>query len=444
MVNDTIVAFATPQMKSAIAIIRISGKDSINIVNKIFTKDLNHLPSHTINYGYIKEDSEIIDEVMVSVFKAPHSFTMEDVVEINTHGGIVVANAILSLILSLGARLAKAGEFTQRAYLNGRIDLLEVEAINELIEASNLRASKVAIKGLSSETSKLITHFKDQLLSIIAQIEVKIDYPEYDDIDDYENEELITEIKVFKQSFEEIIKSSKTSQIIKQGLNVAIIGSPNAGKSSLLNAFLEQDKAIVTNIAGTTRDIVEASYQIEGISINFLDTAGLRETDDIIEQIGITKSIEAKENADLILLVIDSSNPIISTYEQELIKSNPTNLIICLNKSDLAIKTSIPGIKISALNKDIKPLKEAIISKLNLDLEISNEKLFLSNARHIALLKQIDKCLENALTALNNQLPSDIIVSDLEEAYDYLNELKGDKYTPSLINELFERFCLGK
>ncbi|MDH6604064.1 tRNA modification GTPase [Bacilli bacterium PM5-9] len=443
MINDTIVALATPNMKSAISIIRISGPESIELVNGIFSRDLKKVASHTINYGYIIEGDKKLDEVLVSVFKAPKTYTCEDVVEINTHGGIAITRKILNIVLSKGARLANPGEFSQRAYLNGRIDMLEVEAINDMVEATNEKATQLAMSGLSKQTTKLINEFKESLLQIIAQIEVNIDYPEYDDVKELTNNEIKVSLIDFKSEIMEIINNSKTSNMIKNGVKIAIIGRPNAGKSSLLNAFLEQDKAIVTNIEGTTRDIVEADYMLNGINLIFLDTAGIRDTDDKVESIGIEKSLQASNEADLIILVLDS-NTQLNDFERDLINKNDPRMLVVINKSDLNNKHEVDGIKISALNNDIEELKHAIVDKLDLDVDLNNEKLFLSNQRHLALLNQVDDAIDSAIMALNDNMPSDIIVSDLEQSYEYLQELLGQKYQDSLLDELFSRFCLGK
>ncbi|MEG0364402.1 MAG: tRNA uridine-5-carboxymethylaminomethyl(34) synthesis GTPase MnmE [Erysipelotrichales bacterium] len=443
MVNDTIVALATPNMKSAISIIRISGSDSIEMVNEIFSKDLSKVKSHTINYGYILDGNDKIDEVLVSVFKGPKSFTAEDVVEINSHGGIAITRKVLNLVLSKGARLANPGEFTQRAYLNNRIDMLEVEAINDMIDATSDKASQLAMSGLSRQTTKLIEEFKEDMLEIIAQVEVNIDYPEYDDVKQLSSEEIKPKLLKFKDKIDSIIKNSKTSTMIRNGIKVAIIGRPNAGKSSLLNAFLEEDKAIVTDIAGTTRDIVEAEYILNGVNVVFLDTAGIRETEDIVEKIGIEKAYQAKEDADIVLLIIDSSQAL-NDFEQELIENKDKRVLVVLNKSDLKTKSNIEGISISAINNDIEELKGAMIEKLDLDIDISNESLFLSNQRHLALLNQVSDAITSGLEAIEIEMPTDIIVSDLEDAYSSLQEILGVKYTDSLLDELFSRFCLGK
>ncbi len=444
MINDIIVALATPNMKSAISIIRLSGDGCIELVNEIFTSDLTKVAANTINYGYIVDNGKKYDEVLVSVFKAPKSYTAEDIVEINTHGGIAITREILNLVLSKGVRMANCGEFTLRAYLNGRIDMLEAEAIHDMIEARSSKATKIAMSGLTRKTTDLIEQFKEELLAIIAVIEVNIDYPEYDDVKELSNQEVKEHLVKFKKSINEILVNSKTSNYIKNGIKVAIIGQPNAGKSSLLNAFLETDKAIVTDIEGTTRDIVEAEYVLNGINLIFLDTAGIRETQDKIESIGIEKTMQSIEDADLILLIIDASKDSLSDYEQELIATKQDNLIVVLNKIDLTKESKLAGVRISALNNEIESLKKEIIKRLDLDLDIDNERLFLSNQRHLSLLNQVDQSINNAIEQINLQMPSDLVVADLEDAYYLLQEVLNENHDDSLLDELFSRFCLGK
>ncbi|WP_423363877.1 tRNA uridine-5-carboxymethylaminomethyl(34) synthesis GTPase MnmE [Mycoplasma sp. P36-A1] len=444
MINDTIVALATPNMKSAISMLRVSGDEAIEIVDNIFTKSLKEVESHTIHYGYIKDHGEKIDEVLVSVFRAPKSFTTEDVVEISTHGGVAISRKVLNLLLSKGARLANAGEFTQRAYLHGRIDMIEVEAINDMIDAKTEKAATLAMSGLSKQTTNLIQQFKEELLQIIAVIEVNIDYPEYDDVKELSNQEVKNALLKFKKDIEYIIKNSKTSNMIKNGIKVAIVGLPNAGKSSLLNAFLETDKAIVTDVEGTTRDVLEAEYLLNGINLIFLDTAGIRDTTDIVESIGIKKAKTTMDNADLILLVVDASKPKLDLFEEKLIKDKSDKVMIVLNKTDIANNIQIDGIKISALNQDIENLKTKMIERLDLDIDITSESLFLANQRHLALLNKINSSIDQALSSIEMQVPADLVVSDIEEAYEYLQELLGLQYKESLLDELFSRFCLGK
>jgi len=444
MINDTIVAMATPNMKSAICVIRLSGDQAIDIVNQVFTKDLHQVDSHTIQYGFIKEKDQKIDEVLVSVFKAPRSFTCEDVVEVSCHGGVIIARKILNLLMSYGARLANPGEFSQRAYLNGRIDMLEVEAINDMIEASNEKAVELAMSGLSKETTGLINEFKEALLEVVATIEVNIDYPEYDDVKVLSNQDVKEALLEFKKEILHIIQNSKTSNIIKNGVKVAIVGLPNAGKSSLLNAFLEKDKAIVTDIAGTTRDVLEAEYLLNGINVIFLDTAGIRDTDDVVESIGIERAHASIEEADLVLLVIDASKDKLDTFETSLIEKLKDKVIVVLNKVDLGCNLKIDGIEISALNNDISVLKQEMINRLDLDINLKSESLFLSNQRHLSLLNKINHSIDKAIEAIDMQIPADLVVTDIEEAYEYLQELLGNKYQDSLLDEMFSRFCLGK
>lgn len=443
MINDTIVALATPPMKSALSIIRVSGPESIDVVNELFSGDLTQVAPNTINYGYIMNNDEKIDEVLVSVFKAPHSFTAEDVVEINNHGGIIVTRKILNLLLSKQTRLAEPGEFSRRAYLNGRINLLEAEAINDIINATNDKAATIAASGLSKQTTNLIAELQKDLLALIAHIKVSIDYPEYDEVPELKINETIPYVKDFKSKIEQILSNFKTSNLIKNGVDVALIGQPNAGKSSLLNAFLDVDKAIVTEVAGTTRDIVEAEYLLNGININFLDTAGIHTTADKIEKIGIQKSYDALKKADLILLIVDGTQNKLDPVEQDILE-HYDNVILVINKSDLPNKLKADGVKVSALKQDIAELKQAMLAKLELDLTINNEALFLSNSRHLALLTKTNEAIEQALNSLDQQMTSDLIVEDLEEAYNYLQELLGKQYDESLLDEIFSKFCLGK
>jgi tRNA modification GTPase len=443
MINDTIVALATPPMKSALSIIRVSGPESIDVVNELFSGDLTQVAPNTINYGYIMNHGEKIDEVLVSVFKAPHSFTAEDVVEINNHGGIIVTRKILNLLLSKQTRLAEPGEFSRRAYLNGRINLLEAEAINDIINATNDKAATIAASGLSKQTTNLIAELQKDLLALIAHIKVSIDYPEYDEVPELKINETIPYVKDFKSKIEQILSNFKTSNLIKNGVYVALIGQPNAGKSSLLNAFLDVDKAIVTEVAGTTRDIVEAEYLLNGININFLDTAGIHTTADKIEKIGIQKSYDALKKADLILLIVDGTQNKLDPVEQDILE-HYDNVILVINKSDLPNKLKADGVKVSALKQDIAELKQAMLAKLELDLTINNEALFLSNSRHLALLTKTNEAIEQALNSLDQQMTSDLIVEDLEEAYNYLQELLGKQYDESLLDEIFSKFCLGK
>ena len=305
--NDTIAAISTALGIGAISIVRMSGKDAISIANKVFSKDLEKVSTHTINYGFIKENDEIIDEVLVSVMKAPHTYTTEDVIEINCHGGITTTNKILEILLKNGARLAQPGEFTKRAFLNGRIDLTKSEAVMDLLESKTETARKLAINSLQGKTALLVDNFRDKIKQLISSIEVNIDYPEYYDIEVITLDKVKQETTKMKKELENIIKESENSKIIKNGIDTLIIGRPNVGKSSILNKFLDEDKAIVTDIAGTTRDIVEGQVMLDNIILNIIDTAGIRQTNDKVEKIGVEKSLSLIDNADLVIVVLNSN-----------------------------------------------------------------------------------------------------------------------------------------
>ena len=331
--NDTICAIATSQGIGAISIIRVSGDNAINIVNNIFKgKDLTKVETHTINYGHIIDGDTIIDEVLVSVMKAPRTFTVEDVVEINTHGGIAPTNKVLELLLEKGCRLAEPGEFTKRAFLNGRIDLLEAEAVMDMIDAKTENQRKMAINQIGGKTSSLINELRDDMVQIISNINVNIDYPEYDDVDVITNELLLPKISKLKNKINNILKESENGKIIKDGIKTSIIGKPNVGKSSLLNALLEEEKAIVTDIAGTTRDIVEGQIIVNGILLNIIDTAGIRETEDLIENIGVEKSLKIMKEADLILFMLNNNEELTEDIIKLLEEIKDKKYLILINK----------------------------------------------------------------------------------------------------------------
>ena len=446
--EDTIAAISTALGVGAISIIRISGPKSIEIINKIFDKDLTNPTSHTIHYGHIIDNDEIIDEVLVSIMLSPKTFTKEDIIEINCHGGINTTNKVLELVLSNGARLAQPGEFTKRAFLNGRIDLTQADGIMNLIEAKTDIARKMSINQLNGQVSNVIKTLRNKLIDIISNIEVNIDYPEYEDIEVLTTEKILPQVLSIKTELEKIIKKSEDGKLINEGINIGIIGKPNVGKSSLLNALLEEDKAIVTDIEGTTRDIVEGKIIINGIVCNIIDTAGIRETDNIVEQIGVNKSYGIIKKSDLIIMILNN-NEEITTEELELIKQiKNKNHIIVINKIDLDNKLNInePNtIKISIKeHKGIENIKNRITELFNLDKISTEDMSYLSNARSISLLKQtlnkINECLEN----ISKDVPIDIIELDLKESWNLLGEIIGQTYTDELIDEIFSRFCLGK
>lgn len=447
--EDTIVAISTSQGIGAISIIRLSGKESIEIVNKIVkNKNLNKLNSHTINYNHVVNNDEIIDEVLISIMKAPRSFTTEDVVEINCHGGIATTNKILELLLLNGCRLAEPGEFTKRAFLNGRIDLLEAESVMDIINSKTKNSLKLAINQLNGSTSNLIRNLRQDLLEILANIAVNIDYPEYEDIEEVTNQKLEKEIIKIKQKVNQILNDSKNSKIIKEGIDVAIIGKPNVGKSSLLNKLLDEDKAIVTDIAGTTRDIVEGKINLNGFILNIIDTAGIRKTTDKVEQIGVDKSKNLIDRADLILFLLDN-NTLLNNEEKELLETiqNKKHIII-VNKTDLETKIDLKDenyIRMSTINNiGIKELKERIIKLFELDKIEQSDMTYLTNARSIALLKQVKEKIEEIENSINMNIPISIIEIDLRNVWEILGKIIGEHYEDELIDQLFTQFCLGK
>ena len=450
--DDTIAAISTSSGVGAISIIRVSGEESINIVNKIFKgKDLNKVNSHTINYGHILENEKIIDEVLVSVMKEPNTFTKENVVEINCHGGIATTKKILELLLLNGCRLAEPGEFTKRAFLNGRIDLLEAEAVMDIINSKTEKALTLAINQLSGNISNLINNLKQKELKILSNIEVNIDYPEYEDIEVLTNEKILPSLKEIEEEMKIIIKNSEEGKLIKEGINTAIIGRPNVGKSSLLNLLLEEDKAIVTDIEGTTRDVVEGKIVLGGIVLNILDTAGIRKTDNKVEEIGVQKSIELIEKSDLILFVLNNNQELTEEEINIIEKIKDKNYITIINKCDLENKLDIEKLNLkniiymSTLNKEgINELKEKITEIYNLE-EIENKDMtYLNNARSIALLKESLNSIESAIENINNDFPIDMVEIDIKESCLKLSEILGENYNENLLNELFGNFCLGK
>ena len=447
--EDTIVAISTSVGEGAISIIRLSGHDALNIASKVFTKDLTKVDSHTIHYGFITSNNEKIDEVLVSVMKAPKTFTREDIVEINCHGGIATTNKVLEVLLENGARLAEPGEFTKRAFLNGRIDLLEAEATMDLISSKAESARKISINTLTGETSNLIKNLRSELVKIISNIEVNIDYPEYEDIEVLTNESILPDIKKFKEKLEEIIKKSEDSKVIKEGIRVGIIGRPNVGKSSLLNSLLEEEKAIVTDVPGTTRDTVEGSLIVSGIPLNIIDTAGIRKTEDTVEKIGVEKSLKIIDTSDLLIYILNNNEEITEEEKEILEKTKNKKRIIVVNKIDLKTKLNKKlldsYIEISVKeNIGIDKIKDEIKRLFNIGEIFTNDMTYLSNARSIALLKKSLNNINDAINEINNNNPIDIVELSLKESWNNLGEVIGETYTDELLDELFSRFCLGK
>ena len=448
---DTIAAISTALGVGAISIIRVSGDDSVKIVNKIFKgKDLTKVKSHTIHYGHIMEGKTAVDEVLVSVMLSPKTFTTEDVVEINSHGGIATTNKVLELLLLNGARLAEPGEFTKRAFLNGRIDLIEADGIMNLISSKTENSRKLSMNQLTGKVTNDIKKLRQNLVEILSHIEVNIDYPEYEDIEELTTEKILPSLLTFKNDLQKIIKNSSDGKIINEGINIGIIGRPNVGKSSLLNALLEEEKAIVTDIEGTTRDIVEGKITLKGIIINFIDTAGIRETDNIVEKIGVEKSKKIINQCDLLILILNN-NEILTQEDKELISIlKEKKHIILINKIDLENKlnlTELPSnlLKISIKEKrGLEELKQRIVDIFNLGELETKDLTYLSDARSISLLKKSLVYIDEAIHSINQNEPIEIVEFNIKDAWESLGEIIGETYKEELLDELFSRFCLGK
>lgn len=451
--EKTICAISTnPGNGGAISIVRMSGPESVQITSKIFSnQNFKNAPSHTIHYGYILDKSEPVDEVLVMKMLAPKTYTTEDVIEINCHGGLSTTNKVLELLILNGAELAEPGEFTKRAFLNGRINLLEAEAVGDLIEAKNDAARNLAMKGVSGTLTKIIKSLREQIVNLLANIEVNIDYPEYEDEKIITHENLKPELTKISSFLKKIIQESEEGKIIKNGIDVAFIGRPNVGKSSLLNAFLEEEKAIVTDISGTTRDVVEGTKNLNGILLNLIDTAGIRETDDVVEKIGVNKSKKVFETADLIILVLNSNEKLTTEDKELLSKISNRKSIIFLNKNDLELKIEneifdYPNVTIgnTTTENGLNELKKRIIEMFHLD-EIRNKDMnYLSNVRQITLAKKALENIKNVEKQIEENIPIDILEIELKEAWNNLGLIIGETYEEELIDNLFQKFCLGK
>ena len=455
---DTIAAISTPPGEGAISIVRMSGEEAVSIAQKVFSgKDLTQEKSHTINYGHIVDPKthEEIDEVMVSLMLAPKTFTREDVVEINCHGGIVATNRILQLLLVNGARLAEPGEFTKRAFLHGRIDLTQAESVMDLIRAKTDRSMKIALNQLDGNLSHLIDSLRKDILDVLAQVEVNIDYPEYDDVEEMTTKLLKEKAIEIKQLIEQLLKTASQGKIMREGLATALVGRPNVGKSSLLNHLLHEDKAIVTDVAGTTRDVIEEYVNVSGVPLKLIDTAGIRETDDKVEKIGVERSKKAIEQSDLVLLVLNAAESL-TKEDLELIRlTNDKKRIIILNKTDLEekldrkelakISENAPVYATSILkNEGVEALEEAISKLFFNGIENSQSTVMVTNARHIALLKKAQNSLDSVLEGISSGMPVDLVQIDMTEAWNLLGEITGESYEDELLDQLFSQFCLGK
>ncbi|WP_326516369.1 tRNA uridine-5-carboxymethylaminomethyl(34) synthesis GTPase MnmE [Ligilactobacillus murinus] len=455
---DTIAAIATPPGEGAISIVRLSGDDAVTLADQVFKgKDLTKVSSHTINYGHFidPKTQEIIDEVMVSVLRAPKTFTREDTVEINCHGGIVPTNKILQVLLTNGARLAEPGEFTKRAFLHGRIDLAQAESVMDLIRAKTDRSMKAALNQLDGELSQLIRNLRQEILDVLAQVEVNIDYPEYDDVEEMTSKLLREKALDVCAKIEQLLVTARQGKILREGLATVLVGRPNVGKSSLLNHLLHEDKAIVTDIAGTTRDVIEEYVNVLGVPLKLVDTAGIRETDDRVEKIGVERSRQALDRSDLVILLLNASEPL-TTEDIELLQlTQDKKRIIVLNKMDLEPKLDLNELyqyvdkaevlKTSVLkNEGIRELEEHIATLFYGGIENSQTTVLVTNARHIALLEQAKAALEAVLTGLEQELPVDLVQIDMTRAWELLGEITGDSYQDELLDQLFSQFCLGK
>lgn len=458
---DTIAAISTPMGEGAIGIVRISGNEAINIADTVYRspkgKRLTEVPSHTIHYGNIidPKTNSIIEEVMVTVLKAPNTFTREDIVEINCHGGLVSVNRVLQLILRQGATLAEPGEFTKRAFLNGRIDLSQAEAVMDLIRAKTDKAMNVALGQVEGKLSRLIKNLRQDILETLAQVEVNIDYPEYDDVEEMTHHLFKERCEFVSTEIEKLLQTSHQGKILREGISTVIVGRPNVGKSSLLNSLVQENKAIVTDIPGTTRDVIEEYVNVRGVPLRLVDTAGIRETEDIVERIGVERSREVLKKADLILLVLNHAEEF--TEEDQLLFEavNGMDVIVLINKTDLPGKLDINKVKavakdysiiLTSLKEDkgIDDLEEAISSLFFEGNLNSGDATYVSNSRHIALLNQAKQAIDDALAGINEGVPIDLVQIDLTKSWELLGEVIGESVHESLINQLFSQFCLGK
>lgn len=447
---STIAAISTAQGVGAISIIRVSGEDAFNIVEKIFTnKKFKDAPSHTIHYGYIVDNGEKIDEVLVTKMCAPKTFTTEDTVEINAHGGINTTNKILELLLTNGCELASPGEFTKRAFLNGRIDLTEAEGIMDLINSKTPEASKMALNQVTGKVSNLIKDLRDDLASIIANIEVNIDYPEYEDIEEMTISKINEKLGVLKEKINKILKQSNTGELLKTGIKTVIIGRPNVGKSSILNRLVGEEKAIVTAVQGTTRDSVEATIVIGNIILNLIDTAGIRETEDLVESIGVDKSLKLIDEADLVLFVVNYNEKLTAEDKKILNKLNGKNYITVVNKTDLDKNIDDEELQnkvyVSALNDDnIEKIGDEVKKLFNLEQIETSDLTYLTGARNKAILNKVLKSVSDVENGIKNNYPIDMVEIDLRNIWNLLGEITGEVYEEELLDELFSRFCVGK
>ena len=456
---DTITSISTPMGEGAIGIVRLSGPEAVEIGDKLYKgkKKLKDVPSHTINYGHIidPETDEVVEEVMISVLRAPKTFTREDIIEINCHGGILTINRILELTMTHGARMAEPGEYTKRAFLNGRIDLSQAEAVMDFIRSKTDRASKVAMNQIEGRLSDLIKRQRQSILEILAQVEVNIDYPEYDDVEDATTEFLLAQSKKIKNEINQLLETGTQGKIMREGLSTVIGGKPNVGKSSMLNNLIQDNNAIVTEVAGTTRDVLEEYVNVRGVPLRLVDTAGIRDTEDIVEKIGVERSRKALSEADLILFVLNNNEPLTDEDRTlyEVIKNE--DAIVIVNKTDLERRLDIEEVKTMIGDTPLiqtSMLKQEGIDELELQIrdlffggEVQNQDMtYVSNSRHISLLKQARQTIQDAIDAAEAGIPMDMVQIDLTRTWEILGEIIGESASDELINQLFSQFCLGK
>ena len=456
---DTITSISTPMGEGAIGIVRLSGPQAIEIGDALYKgkKKLSEVDTHTINYGHIidPETNETVEEVMISVLRAPKTFTREDIIEINCHGGILTINRILELTMTYGARMAEPGEYTKRAFLNGRIDLSQAEAVMDFIRSKTDRASKVAMNQIEGRLSDLIKKQRQSILEILAQVEVNIDYPEYDDVEDATTEFLLEQSKNIKEEINRLLETGTQGKIMREGLSTVIVGRPNVGKSSMLNNLIQDNKAIVTEVAGTTRDVLEEYVNVRGVPLRLVDTAGIRDTEDIVEKIGVERSRKALSEADLILFVLNNNEPLTEDDQTlyEVVKNE--DIIVIINKTDLERRLDIEEVKTMIGDTPLiqtSMLKQEGIDELELQIrdlffggEVQNQDMtYVSNSRHISLLKQARQTIQDAIDAAEAGIPMDMVQIDLTRTWEILGEIIGESASDELINQLFSQFCLGK
>ncbi|MHB7941303.1 tRNA uridine-5-carboxymethylaminomethyl(34) synthesis GTPase MnmE [Staphylococcus capitis] len=456
---DTITSISTPMGEGAIGIVRLSGPQAIEIGDTLYKgkKKLSEVDTHTINYGHIidPETNETVEEVMISVLRAPKTFTREDIIEINCHGGILTINRILELTMTYGARMAEPGEYTKRAFLNGRIDLSQAEAVMDFIRSKTDRASKVAMNQIEGRLSDLIKKQRQSILEILAQVEVNIDYPEYDDVEDATTEFLLEQSKNIKEEINRLLETGTQGKIMREGLSTVIVGRPNVGKSSMLNNLIQDNKAIVTEVAGTTRDVLEEYVNVRGVPLRLVDTAGIRDTEDIVEKIGVERSRKALSEADLILFVLNNNEPLTEDDQTlyEVVKNE--DVIVIINKTDLEPRLDIgevkemigdmPLIQTSMLKQEGIDELEIQIRDLFFGGEVQNQDMtYVSNSRHISLLKQARHSIQDAIDAAESGVPMDMVQIDLTRTWEILGEIIGESASDELIDQLFSQFCLGK